>query len=377
MPALFSPKPLNSWVAIGVVVLAILICWGSFLSFVEPGFEGHSTPTIDADSTTYYEIAGILPANPEFEGAQLVTFGGNLLGPVLVAKILRKPVFVTLFNFFLLSLMVHIASHIPEVRRRYFLLLFFLNAESVVSLVTLNKEIFSAVGVVAFIAFIAVKTHRKRFFLVALIFSIMARWEQLAIILLYALLECRYSPFRHRHKLALLFVLAILTVTYTAILRYSGLDLSGFLAVAESSGVVARLDNIQANFGLPLVILPKALMNLFNRLLSPAYFVSNDFLTADFNALQTNIIIHLHSIAMLALAGVALIKHRLGVSRPIPYLIYLYVMITSVSPFIQPRYEFPVYALLCLQLSIDPAFFAKSPLPAPRAKHCLFPVACK
>jgi hypothetical protein len=114
------------------------------------------------------------------------------------------------------------------------------------------------------------------------------------------------------------------------------------------------MDNIQAHFGLPLVIVPKMLMNLFNRWLLPQYFVSPAFLDSDFSDVQGNIIIHLHTLAMLILMAVAFFKRRLGVSRPIPYLIYLYLLFTAVSPFIQPRYEFPLYALLCIQCSIEP-----------------------
>jgi hypothetical protein len=360
LPGIFRAKPIGSWVAVAALILLILMCCAVFFGFVETRYEGYWAPNIEADSDTYYQIAGVAASNFEGESQpSLISFDGNLLGPVLIAKALRYPFLVAIFNTFLLMWMVHTAGKIPGLRRRYFVLLFFLNAESFVAIVSLNKEILAAFGLVALAVAFSRPSKQKRYIALAAVFSLMARWEQLAILLLYLLLESRFSPFRRRHKLSLAFLLGILTIMYTAIVRYSGINLAGFLAVAETSGTIARLDNIQANFGLPLVIVPKILMNLFNRFLLPEYFVSSDFFASDFSELQGSIIIHLHTLAMLILMAVAFAKRRLGVSRPVPYLIYLYLLITAVSPFIQPRYEYPVYILLCLQLSISPEFFPK------------------
>lgn len=365
LPGIFRTRPVGSWVAIGALILIILMCWGIFFGFVELRYEGHWTPSIEADSGTYYQIAGATTSNYEDESEPLISFGGNLLGPVLIAKVLQYPFFVTIFNFCLLMLMVHAAGKIPGLRRRYFVLLFFLNAESFVAIVTLNKEILASLGLVIFAVAISRSSKRKWYIALAALFSLMARWEQLAILILYLLLESRFSPLRKRHKLSLAFLLGVLTVMYTAIVRYSGINLAGFLAVAEASGTIARLDNIQAHFGLPLVIVPKVLMNLFNRLLFPQYFASPGFFASDFSELQGSVIIHLHTLAMLMLTVAAFAKRRLRVSQPIPYLIYLYLLITAVSPFIQPRYEFPVYVLLCILCSIEPRGMPQTCLSTP------------
>ncbi|MGI8770853.1 MAG: hypothetical protein ACR2JE_05410, partial [Acidobacteriaceae bacterium] len=294
-----------------------------------------------------------VPGGSTYTGSTLLSFAANLFGPVMVAKALRTPFLVAVFNCFLLVLMVRLAGGIPGVRRRYFLLLYMLNAQSLVSIVTLNKEIFASLGLVAFFAWNA---SRRRYWLFALaaVFSIMARWEQLAVILLYLFLENRFSPFRKRHKTALLFVIGFLTILYPLALRFSGIDISGILAIADSSGLISRMDSIQANFGLPLVIVPKIMMNLFNRMLVPTYFLGSEFLSLNFTDLQSNVIIHLQTLAMLVLFVAALFKRRLDLSRPIPYFIALYLILTAISPFIQTRYEYPVYVLLCIQLARDP-----------------------
>jgi hypothetical protein len=52
---------------------------------------------------------------------------------------------------------------------------------------------------------------------------------------------------------------------------------------------------------------------------------------------------------------------------------YIYLLITCVNPFVQPRYQFPVYVLLCLQLSIAPDVYARTAghAEAPRLKPAL------
>ena len=233
---LFRPKPVGSWVALGTAILYISMCWIVFFAIVLPFFKGTGQVSIEADSTTYYVVAGIdVAAGSAFStNNTLLTFAGNLLGPVLIAKLLRDPLFVAIFNCILLAIMVQMVALIPGTRRRYFLLLFCLNAQSVPAILTLNKEILASFGLVAFLAAVESKPRRYWLFAVALLFSLMARWEQVAIILLYLVLECRISPFRARHKTALLFMLGALTVIYPLAIRFSGIDLAGFLAVAES-----------------------------------------------------------------------------------------------------------------------------------------------
>ena len=98
-------------------------------------------------------------------------------------------------------------------------------------------------------------------------------------------------------------------------------------------------------------------MNLFNRFLLPVYFLSNDFLTSDFSNLQANVIIHLQCFANLALFAAAFMKKRFNLSRPIPYFIAIYLLVTGASPFVQPRYQYPVYVLLCIELACEPSVY--------------------
>jgi hypothetical protein len=353
LPALFQPRPVGSWIAIGTMMLYLLLCWAAFFAFVEPAFEGRPADRIEADSATYYEIADQMRVNRGLSsGKDLLTFNANLIGPVVIAQLLRTPFFVVLLNCFLFAAMTQTAALIPGVRRRFFCLLMALNAQTLVSIATLNKEILASFGLVAFMASRLQKRHRVMLLVVAFTLSIMARWEQAAILLLYMLLESRISLLRRRHLVSLLFVIGVLTVAYVIVVRYSSIDIAAFLAQnTETAGPIARMAEIQANFGFPLVVLPRAVLNLTNRALTPNFFWSDAYLTADFTDLQNQFISQLQGLATAVLLVVAFLTRRMSLRRPIPYFIALYVIVTSVSPFIQPRYQYPVYALLCLELA--------------------------
>jgi hypothetical protein len=350
--SLFRPKPVGSWMAIGTVLFFFLLCWAAFFAFVEPAWEGTPTQRIEADSSTYFVIAGLLPETDAYSSnSQLISFRGNLFGPVLIAKTLRNPFFVVIFNCLLFVAMTQTAGLIPGVRRRIFCLLMALNAQTLVSIATLNKEILASFGLVALMASRLGNRHRKLLLFVAFTLSLMARWEQVAIVLIFILLESRFSPFRNRHKLSLLSVTLALGVAYSLAIRLIGFDLASFLAQAEGAGILTTLNKIQASFGFPLVVIPKAMLNLFNRTITPTYFFSDAYLSEGFGDLSNQVIIHLQCLAMTVLFVAAVWKRRLLLSRPIPYFMALYVIVTSLSPFVQARYEYPIYALLCIELA--------------------------
>lgn len=359
----FRFRPVGSWIAIGAVLLFFLLCWSAFFAFVEPPFEGRPAPRIEADSSTYFVLAGILPANDLYDSRdrRLITFSANLFGPVLIATVLRNPFFVVIFNCLLFLAMANTAALIPGVRRRYFCLFMALNAQTLVSIATLNKEILASFGLVAFMASRLGNRHRKLLLFLAFALSMMARWEQVAILSLFIVLESRLSPFRGRHKLSLLSVTVGLGVAYSLAIRLIGFDVASFLAQAEGAGILTTLNKIQASFGFPLVVIPKAALNLFNRTLTPNYFFSDAFLTGEFSDLNNQVVIHLQCLANAVLFAAAVWQRRLLLSRPIPYFMALYVIVTSISPFVQARYEYPIYALLCIELARTEASFNTAP----------------
>ncbi len=128
--------------------------------------------------------------------------------------------------------------------------------------------------------------------------SLFARWEQIALILLYFFLRRKGSIFERNPKLAIAIVIAVLTVLYGLIARLPGSGLAAFTQYTKNANTIAKLDKIQENFGFPLVLAPKILMNLFGELLRPLTFIreNSDLGLGDIHSM---FIIPLFSIALI------------------------------------------------------------------------------
>jgi hypothetical protein len=178
----------------------------------------------------------------------------------------------------------------------------------------------------------------------------MARWEQAAVTGAILFLESRYSPFKHRPKLVLLGLVIVLTVTYPIIIRTKIVDLSAMVTFAAEGNTGPILNQIQASYGFPLVMIPKTMINLFGHLLSPRLFFS-DLINGDPSDIQKYVVLPINCIMMFAVLAVAVLKRRFKLQDPVIYWCAFYWVITAVSPILQPRYQYPVYVLLCLEVS--------------------------
>ncbi len=350
VPWIFSPHALSSWSVLGIGCLYVLFCWGLFFHSVDPIASFSTRLFVGADSNQYWEAAGFADPNaPAAESTEL-PIGTNLLGPVLLAKIFRTQGMVAVFDCTLLLLIVISAGKVPGVRRDLFLLLLLADAATIPTLITLNKEIVAIAGLIFFAQYIYSKKRHLWLLAIAILFSAFARWEQVLILLLYLGLESRFSPFRRRHRTGLFAFVLVISVVYPIAYRFAHVNLAAFLIQAEGAGTIVRLDNLQAKGAFFLVVWPKILMNLAGRLITPSYFLG-PFWSEDFRFLQTQVFGNLHNVALIGLFFAAWVKGRMRLSRPLPYIIMLYLVMTAVSPFVQSRYEYPIYALLCLEMS--------------------------
>jgi hypothetical protein len=139
-------------------------------------------------------------------------------------------------------------------------------------------------------------------------------------------------------------------VLFPLIARLPGSGLSSFMKYAKGANTIARLNEIQASFGFPLVLLPKMAMDLFGELLRPLTFLQ-EFGSLGFGDIHSMIIIPLFSIAMVTVLVIAYRRGRLNPRRPVGLVVLIYLIVTAVTPFVQPRYNYFVYVLLCLELA--------------------------
>ena len=310
--------------------------------------------SIVADSNAYFLAAGIDPVGGQSSGAvstDQIGLGGSVIGPAIVATIFRNEFGVAIFNCFLFAFSVWAASSVPGLKKRVFVFLLMADALTVPALLTLNKEILALAGCALFAKYLYAKKNRKVLMFFCLVISTMARWQQTAFILIFMFMRSR-KVFRNRPKTVVFVLLMFLSAAWAAIAwRFSGL-LASYTALESSitTGTIARLNSLQNKGGFFLAVWPKVLMNVSGRLLQVNYFLT-EWIHSDFHELQNTVIGNLHSLVMLALLGVMIVRGRFRLGRPLVHFALFYMIFSSVSPLIQNRYEYPAYVLLAMEMS--------------------------
>jgi hypothetical protein len=352
---LVEPRSLNKWIFMWVFCFYLAFCWFCFFEFEQPRLNNESTVRFGADSPTYWEAVNYRKdhANAEFD---LLSFGSNLIGPIAIGAVLQTGIAVNLFNTLLFFIAVEVACTIPGVDRYRLLFLLMISSETAPALVTLNKEImvlFSALLLAKF-----VYSPKRSWFLlgIVLVFSFFTRWEQVAIIFLFLFLRRKGSVFERNPRLAVAFVVAVLTVSYSLIAMLPGSGIAGFMRFARGANTIARFNAIQAHFGFPLVMVPKIIMDISGELLRPATYFAM-FKDFGFGDIHSWFIVPAFSLVLIPVLAIAYFKGLLNPRRPIALVIIIYLLVVALTPFVQPRYNYFVYVLLCLELAKkqDPA----------------------
>jgi len=336
-----------AWIRVGALLGIFAFCVGLFIAVEQPIFNGVSDLRLGADTQTYYAVADAMGSGGKAQ-AEFLTVTGNLFGPIAMALLFKNAFWIMSCNFALFFLAVLACTPIKGLNKSFLMFLLALNATTLVSMVTLNKEIFTLVASLLLCRLIYAEKKSKLLLLVILFVGMLARWEQPAITLMFLFLWRKNSVFRRHPTYALFLVIGAITVAYPLALHL--FDLSAFTEQASNGGAIIALNRIQASFGYPLVLIPKTMMSLFSHLLTPTYWFTQ-YPLEDFKDLANQYVINLHCLAMLFIFIVAFFKGRLSVSRPLPFFIALYLIVTSANAFLQPRYQYPVYVLLCFDIA--------------------------
>jgi hypothetical protein len=345
---LLEPRPLRKWLLIWLFCLYLTFCWWCYFYWEQPRLNHDTYVRFGADSPTYWDAVQYRTEHANTDN--LVSFSGNLLGPVLIGTVFRNGIGVGLFNIFLFFIAIEVAASIPGVDRYRLVFLLALCSETAPALVTLNKEILVLFSTLLLAKYIY--SEKRSWFLLAVVFaaSLFARWEQVALIMLFLFLRRKGSVFERNPKVAIGFVIAVLTVLYALIARLPGSGLAAFTQYTAKGNTIVKLVKIQDNFGFPLVLGPKILMNLLGELLRPPTFV-REYSALGFGDIHSLFIIPLFSIALCTLLVMAYRRGKLSPSRPIAFLIIIYAITTAITPFVQPRYNYFAYVLLALELA--------------------------
>jgi hypothetical protein len=346
---LLEPRSLKKWLFIWTFCLYLAFCWACFFAFEQPRLNHQSYFRFGADSPTYWDAVEYKSDHADSEQT-LVGFGTNLFGPVEIGTVLRSGIAVGIFNTVLFFIAVEIACSIPGVDRYRLLFLLMICSETAPALITLNKEILVLFSVLLLAKYIY-SERRSGFLLVpVLVASVLTRWEQVGIILLFLFMQRKGSVFRRNPRFAVASVITALTVIYSLITMIPGSGIAGFTRYAKDANTIAKLNTIQAHFGFPLVLGPKIIMDLSGQMITPvAYFRWLE--SYGFTDIHSSLIVPLFSIVLIPVMVIAYRRGKLNPGRPIALLIIIYLLVVAVTPFVQPRYNYFVYVLLALELA--------------------------
>lgn len=346
---LLEPRSLSKWLLIWLFCLYLTFCMGCFFIFEQPRLNKETYVRFGADSPVYWEA--VKYRSEHAENTSLISFTGNLLGPVTIGVLLKSGLAVAFFNIFLFFISVEIAATIPGVDKYVLVFLLALCSETAAAMVTLNKEILVLLSSFIFAKYIY--SEKRSWFLLAaaLVVSLFARWEQIGVILLFLFLRRKGSFFLRNPKLAVASVIGVLTVLYGLIARLPGSGLKAFTQYAKGANTIAKLNDIQANFGFPFVLVPKMIMDVMGELLRPGTYLK-EFEILGIGDIHSIFIIPLFSLSLIGLLIAAYRRGALHPKHPLALLVLIYMIMTAITPFVQPRYLYFVYVLLALELSM-------------------------
>lgn len=339
------------WFLLWTITVYIFICLCLFVAYTKPSFLDGNNLRIGADSSVYLAVAGVVP-NPSINTAQmqLVSIGGNLLGPVAIARLIPSLLGITLFNLTIFLICLWIADSLPGVKLGRFFWIIILNPLTTPSLLTLNKEILSFLAVMVLMLYICQRPRSRTLLILVLLTAIMARWEQALVTVLFLLFEHRKSIFRGRPRLILILMVLAITVIYPLAVNAGLQGIASLINVAAGGNFMPALNDIQAHYGFPLIFAPKILLNLWGEVLRPSYFLT-DYWNSDFTDIQNSFAIPFHCVAMFIVSMIAFFKKRLSLRKASIYWSAIYLLFTAATPLFQPRYQFAIYVLLCLEIS--------------------------
>jgi len=341
-------QPIGRWLLVWVIAGYIVLCFALFFLYVKPSFLGANHLRIGADSYTYLVMAGVLHDGADLKNVALVTLSGNFLGPVLIARLIPSLTGIACLNLTLFLIGLWIADALPGVKTGLFFFAMILNPLTTPSLLTLNKEILAFFSVMLLLRYVS-STNRSRLLLVAvLLTSMMAIWEQTLVTVFFLAVEHKRSPLRGRHWLTLFFMIACITVLYPILVSTATVDMASLISMASGT-IMPRLNEIQAHYGFALIVIPKILVNMWGMVLRPSYFWT-DYLHGDFADLQNYVAIPFHTVSMFIVSMIAVGRRKLDIRKQSVFWMAIYLVATAATPLFQPRYQFPVYVVLCLEI---------------------------
>jgi hypothetical protein len=321
-----------------------------FFWVAEPSLLGKIPFRVWADSPTFLWTAGVdtdpgllLGGNTlevprgEFDWTNLVQLSYNYLGPVLIAVVAGSNFRIMLINCGLFFIALYYLFRLRNIRPKLLTTLILINPWTIMSLLTVNKEIIALLAVALF-AYYMEKPSLSLFPVVVAV-SFLARWEQSAIFILWALLVSRLNPLR-KHRVAVVLVLIMgISIIYPHISSFTS-------SWSTDSHAINALNSIQQNYMYFLVLIPKVILGFALTIIDVRHYGNINWYDLTNSAFLIS-----HEVLMMVLIFSIIKSRRFRLQSDIVYAAVLVTVVFCAAPLVQPRYLYPVYIFACIEVA--------------------------
>lgn len=354
IPAPAFRYTLTEWGTLWIAGFYILTTFVLFFQLVQPSLAGKGNLRIGADSRIYLWYAGVPNVAPP-DGTEasdtapsLISLTGNFIGPLAIAWMLKSNFLILLFNYSLLFLSFLLLVQAADVRWWLLLCLLLFNPITLMSILTLNKEILCLFSVSLLFFYRTRQSRPKSLLILLLVVSLLTRWEQCLLVLVFLAAASERKLFRRHRALIAAALTAAISLIYPVIASHGGASLT---TAADLQGrTIIFLDNLQAHYLYFLAVLPKAALSLYSAIISPWNWPNYDW-----RDLPNSSFLIWDSVMNLVLTATVIVSLRrrkaLSMANDYIYFALLCVILLSVAPFTNMRYMYPVYIMLALETS--------------------------
>ncbi len=287
------------------------------------------------------------------EELESISLSSNTFGPVLISRLLlNNNLLILVFNYIIFLISFHLLRNFKQLNPIKLALFLISSPMLFSSITTLNKEILSFFCV-SFLISISNKRLTVFNILIVMFSSLLVRWQMIVVSALFLFLNKVVRKDLRSRFISIISFLMLLSFLYPFIRNFLDLDVvlsvDQYTETSESnSGFIYMLNSLQNNYMLFFSFVPKTLMNL---VANPGkLFQSYDTLSNPYD-IYNNYVVPGQGLITTLLIILSFKKFRINSFNSSHYLILIYSIVFSLSPFIQTRYFFPLYPLLCIQAS--------------------------
>lgn len=334
---------------LGVLIYSLFAATYFFFTVAEPYLL--SGVKVGADSITYIQTAQYLQATNQFTLSNAVSLSFNYFGPVLLLLVTNynhKLIFLINTILFLLALRAFTRHY--QFKRFWLVLLLVINPVTLLSLTTVNKEIFGMVSMIYLLVFL--RSRAPWHFVLALMLAVMTRWQQVLLVLMLLPYLNLIQTNRNLLRWGALVPLFAISLVYPFVGKY--LSFTGDASFEnvrtqfeQAGGLIPLLNRLQDNFLYWIAFAPKALLNYIGNFTRIVQIFNPNDTTDLYNRLLVG-----HQLMMLIVITALFLLKRFKLNRLETHIILFYSMLYCLGLSINYRYFYPIYPVFLLLLTV-------------------------